>query len=398
MDHISSSYNTTKVFRGVLVETGRTVELSIADGVVSAMNEIDHERGLPFLAPGFVDIQVNGFLGVDYSGEDLTVDGVESVCRELIARGTTQHVATIITRPRERIISNLEAIVRAVRASDLVAASVVGIHVEGPFISNEDGPRGAHERDYVRSATLEELHEWMEASSGLLRMITVAPEAPGAMEFIRQASSRGIVVGIGHTAADPGVIHCATQAGARVSTHLGNGSASTVERLTNHIWPQLADDGLIASVIADGDHLPQDVLKVFWRAKGADRILLISDVSPLAGLPPGTTNWGGTKVEIGIDGVLRVAGTPYLAGAGRLLDTAVPHLVESSEASLCQAVRACTERPSGLLALGPGIGRLAVGRPANLVSFRTPGNGQPLEILEVVVDGTAMKTQSEERI
>jgi N-acetylglucosamine-6-phosphate deacetylase len=390
MDHSSGSEKTTKRIRGILVDTDSAVEVSLVDGAISAIEDIDQAAELPYLAPGFVDIQVNGFGGVDYSGADLSVDGVESVCRELISHGTTQHVATIITRPRERILATVRALQRAVRSSQLVASSVIGIHVEGPFISGEDGPRGAHERDYVRGATVDELEEWMDASGGLLTMVTMAPEAPGAMDLIRRASSRGITVGLGHTGAAPDTIHAAVRAGASVSTHLGNGSASTIERLTNHIWPQLADDELFASVIADGEHLPPDVLKVFWRTKGPDRILLISDVSPLAGLPPGKTNWGGTEVEIGVDGVLRVAGTPYLAGAGRLLDTAVPHLVENSEATLSEAVRACTQQPAKLLGLPPGIGHLEVGRPANLVLFRAYGNGQPLEIADVVVNGTFM--------
>lgn len=397
MDPSSDREKRAKTVRGVDLETGHAVELSTVDGIVSMIGDIDQGIDFPYLAPGFIDIQVNGFAGIDYSGEDLSVEDVETVCRELMARGTTQHVATIITRPRERILANLQVLARAVRSSKLVAASVVGIHVEGPFISGEDGPRGAHERDYVRSASVEELEQWIEASDGLLRIITVAPEAPGAMELIRDASSRGIIVGIGHTSADAEVIHAAVWAGARVSTHLGNGSASTVERLTNHIWPQLAEDKLIASIISDGDHLPPDVLKVFWRAKGPERILLISDVSPLAGLPAGTTNWGGTRVEVGIDGVLRVAGTPYLAGAGRLLDTAVPHLVENTEATLFEAVRACTELPARLLGLAPGVGSIEVGKPANLVAFRMPGRGEPLKIADVIVNGTAMPVSTEER-
>ncbi len=266
-------------YTGIETDTGRAVALETADGQITRIESIAPVPGMPWISRGFIDIQVNGYRGIDYSGPCLEVGDVGRLVDMLAAAGTTRHVPTIITNPRERILRNLATIANAVAGDPRLRAAIPGIHVEGPFISGEDGPRGAHDGRFVRDPGTGELDEWIEASAGLLRIVTVAPEREGAIEFIREATRRGVVAAIGHTAASGELIARAVEAGARLSTHLGNGSHPTLPRLRNYLWEQLADDRLTAGVIADGFHLPDSVLLVFSRAKGLDRIVLASDVA-----------------------------------------------------------------------------------------------------------------------
>src|SRR5262249_8138444 len=160
---------------------------------------------------------------------------------------------------------------RALDSDADLAAAVPGLHVEGPYLSPEDGPRGAHPLEHIRPPDWDEFQRFLEAAGGRIRLLTLAPEAEAALPFIERLPAAGIVVAIGHTGADPETIHAAVRAGARLSTHLGNGAHSMIRRHPNYIWEQLACDDLTASVIADGHHLPASVLKCFARVKGAER-------------------------------------------------------------------------------------------------------------------------------
>lgn len=314
----------------------------------------------PLLAPGLVDIQVNGHAGHDYSGAALAVADVAAVVEALAPSGTTVHVPTIITSSSERICRNLEVLVAARRSSAEVATAVPGFHVEGPFISPEDGPRGAHDRAHVRPADPAEVREWIAAADGQLLYVTLAPEVDGAIGTIEALRAAGVLVAIGHTAADAETIARAVDAGATLSTHLGNGSAAVLHRLKNHIWAQLAEDRLAAGIIADGFHVPQATLKTFLRAKQMERVFLVSDISPLAGSAPGRYRWNAIEVEVHRDGHIALAGTPYLAGAGHTLDRCVVTMMRAAAISLAEALRLATT--NALAAIG-----LPVARPEEAV-------------------------------
>ena len=199
---------------------------------------------------------------------------------------------TLITAPREQMRHGVRTIAAACEASPDVARCVVGIHLEGPAISGLDGYRGAHPLDAVRDPDWGEFQELQDASGGRIVLVTLAPERPGAIDFIRKATAEGVAIALGHTAADGATIRAAVAAGARMSTHLGNGIASPIARHPNPIWEQAAHDGLDASLIADGHHLDPATLRVLVRAKTPDRVILVSDASPLAGLPPGVMATG----------------------------------------------------------------------------------------------------------
>jgi N-acetylglucosamine-6-phosphate deacetylase len=367
--------------RGIEASSGRAVDIELAGKRISAVRETEPEPGLPLIAPGFLDLQVNGYLEADYSREDLEPAQVRSIVESLNPSGTTQHVPTIITSPRKRILRNLGVIAAAAEGSSDVAAALPGIHLEGPFISPEDGPRGAHDPAFVRPPDLAEVREWQEASRGRIRLVTLAPELDGALELIRGLTSMGIVPAIGHTAASPKQIREAVAAGAKLSTHLGNGSHIRLPRLRNYLWEQLAEDALMAGIIADGYHLPEAVLKVFVRAKGLERLILVSDVALFGGCPPGRYRRGQVEIEVYPDGHLGLPGTEILAGAAFTLDRGLAHLIGATGISLAEALLLCTRNPARLIGLPPEYATLAPGAPANLTLFDfpagLPGPGEP---------------------
>jgi len=378
--------------------SGEYVKITVSKGVVTSVSRCDVDPELPYISFGFLDMQVNGYRGLDYSAEALTPDHVARLTQMLEVSGTTEHVPTVITSSKERIIANLRSVADAVANTEGLPERIPAIHVEGPFISPADGPRGAHDREFIRDPDYKEFLEWKEAARGLLQIVTVAPERPGALEFIERVSADGIIVSLGHTAAEPGVIREAVAAGARMSTHLGNGSHGTLPRLANYLWEQLSQDALVAGMIADGFHLPGSVIKVITRAKGLSRLLLVSDVGPMGGLNPGVHKWGNIDVEVHPDGHLGLPGTEFLAGAGHLLDRDVVQFAGAAGVSIDQAVRLCSVNPRGLLhADFPDAeisGALpAVGDRANLVVFQYDRATPALNVIETVAGGAEHVSQ-----
>jgi N-acetylglucosamine-6-phosphate deacetylase len=386
----------TAIIRGVSVFTEKPVEISLIDGKIAGVRPIDPIPGLPYIAPGFLDIQINGYSGIDYAGNDLNPEGINSLCIGLAETGTTRHFPTIITNPYERIIKNLGIISMARRTDKFVRESVPGIHIEGPFISPSDGPRGAHERAFVRKPDFEEFLRWQEASEGLIKLVTLAPESEGALEFIEKITARGTIAAIGHTGADPKKIREAVSAGAKLSTHLGNGSHAELPRLVNYLWEQLAADGLAASVICDGFHLPPAVMKVFRRAKGPERLILVSDAVHLAGMKPGVYKLGNTDVELHEDGHIEKVDSPYLAGAGFLLDRCIPQYVRHAGGTLTEALRACTVTPARLFGLRENDYSLEPEGAANFAVFDLEPGDDKLKVRFSLV-GNETYTQKSEK-
>lgn len=270
--------------------------------------------------PGLVDLQVNGFRGHDVNADDVTPDTIVALTRALWAEGVTSYLPTVITATEEKILHILAAIAEARSTDALIAHSIAGIHVEGPSLAPDDGPRGAHDIGYLRDPSVDELDRWQQAAHGLIRIVTLAPERSGSLPYIADAVSRGIRVSLGHCASSPERIREAVHAGATLSTHLGNGAHTVLPRHPNHIWAQLAADDLTAMFIADGHHLPADAATAMIRAKGIARSILTSDSAALAGSPAGDYRTPvGVSVTVSADGQLSVTGTSLLAGSGRSL-------------------------------------------------------------------------------
>jgi N-acetylglucosamine-6-phosphate deacetylase len=240
---------------------------------------------------------------------------------------------------------------QAIEIDPVVAAAVPGFHLEGPYIAGDDGPRGAHPREHVRDPDPAEFRRWQDAAGGRIRLVTLAPERPGALGFIEELTKAGVVVAIGHTAATPAQVRDAVTAGAKLSTHLGNGSHAVLPRHDNYVWEQLAADGLWASLIPDGFHLPDALIRVILKVKSPARTVLTCDASSLAGLPPGRYREWDTEFEVQPGGKVVVPGTPFLAGSGVFTDACIPIVMRAADVSLKDAIDMASARPRELLGL-----------------------------------------------
>ncbi len=273
-----------------------------------------------------------------------------------------------ITAPESQICQRLKAVAEARRLHPDAAACIPFVHVEGPHISPLNGYRGAHSVDGVRPPSIAEFERWQDASGDAVGMVTLSPHFEESVEYIAALVHRGVQVAIGHTHASPEQIAIAVDAGACLSTHLGNGVAEEIHRHRNPIWSQLADDRLTATFIADGQHLPASVLKTMLRAKGKQRSILVSDSVALAGMPAGTyTTPVGGQVELRPDGRLCMAGSNLLAGSTASLVQCVGNMVRMIDIPLSDALKMATVNPGRHVG---GRGQLAVGARADLMRFR----------------------------
>jgi N-acetylglucosamine-6-phosphate deacetylase len=345
--------------------TGRNVEVVIRDGIIAAISDAP-SADLVWLSPGLIDLQINGYNGFDLNADNLTADTVIELSRNVLATGVTTFLPTIITASEEKIITCLRAIAAARQLDPALQHMIPGVHVEGPHLSPEDGPRGAHPREHIRPPSIAEFDRWQQACGDLVKLVTLSPhfdEAPGYIAALRE---QGILVSIGHTHASVEQIRAAVDAGATLSTHLGNGVGDPLPRHPNLLWTQLAEDRLTATLIADGHHLPEDTLKVMLRAKGLDRAILISDTVALGGMPPGLyeTPVGGL-VELTGDGRLSLPGTRFLAGSVMPLKDAVARLA-NTYLSLGESLQLATQNPARFVGR---TGKLQVGFPGDLIRF-----------------------------
>ena len=245
---------------------------------------------------GYVDLQINGCIGVDFSDPKLTEAMFMRAAEHIFADGTELFLPTLVTSPPELYFRNLPLIREACEKHGILER-VPGVHLEGPFISPEPGAVGAHRPRDVREPDPALLEEIVERSGGYVKLLTVAAERPRAAELIARARALGIAVSCGHQLAGTEDLQQAVRAGARLLTHLGNGCPNLIDRHRNPIWAGMSCDELTAMIITDGHHLPPELIRCIFRTKGADRIIVTSDAAPVAGLPPGRYNiWGNDAV------------------------------------------------------------------------------------------------------
>jgi len=387
---MSAPERRTKVVEGRLLDGG-AARLTLADGRIARIEPLEGGGAdLPWLAPGLVDLQVNGYAGIDFNSVPLDPSLVREAVVLLLGRGVTTVFPTIVTNSDEAIEASLRAIAAACDADPLVAACVGGIHLEGPFLSPVDGSRGAHDARFVRPPDLAAFRRWQDASGGRIAIVTMSPEWDDSASFVAACAADGVVVSIGHTAATPERIREAVAAGARMSTHLGNAAQLLLPRHPNYIWEQLAADELTACVIPDGFHLPDSVLKVFLRAK-AGRIAFVSDAVYLSGLAPGayTTHIGG-DVVLTPEGRLHLASNPaLLAGSAQMLIDGIGRVAARGLLPLPEAWALGSAAPADAVGLA-GVGRLEVGAAADLVRFRIDPDGGSIAVEETYKAGTAV--------
>ncbi len=354
---IVARHYATGTWVGLRIDGPTITEVEPAEGTIRS-DDLD-----PWIAPAFWDLQVNGRWGVSFSDATITPEQVARIVRAQAALGTARLCPTLITASREATLSGVKAIAQACDSDPEVGRRVLGIHLEGPWISPEDGYRGAHPREHVRDPDWEEFLALQDAAGGRIALVTLAPERPGGLELVERLAEAEVLVAVGHSAADGATLEAACRAGLRLATHLGNGLPATLNRHPNPIWDQAARPDLWASFIADGHHLDRATLGVLVRAK-RQRFLLVSDASPLAGSPPGLYGpW-----EVREDGRIVVAGTPYLAGSSLELPRAIPILMAAASVDLRRAIRAATSSPARLLGHKPP--EIGNEEPADLILFR----------------------------
>jgi N-acetylglucosamine-6-phosphate deacetylase len=373
-----------QLLRGRHYDSGQVRDFELTGSVIESIGTPDAGRQPDlggeeyWITPGLLDLQVNGWGSHLLTDPTVGPGEVAAVAELLLAAGVTGFCPTITTDSRSTIERAMRAIASACSSHPAVRGRVLGIHLEGPYISALDGPRGAHSREHVRPPDWDEFQHWQEAADGLIRLVTLAPELPGALEFITRLRASGVRVALGHHAATREQIDAAVAAGAVLSTHLGNGAHAELPRHPNYIWDQLANDGLSASIIPDGYHLPPTVVQSFVRAKGVQRLILVSDAIALAGVQPGHYSFAGQDVVAEAGGPVRLAGTPFLVGSTLRLCDGLNNVMAFAGTAWPDVVRMATENPARLMGLEEERGFLRVGTRADLAVFRRTGAGYEL--------------------
>jgi N-acetylglucosamine-6-phosphate deacetylase len=362
-----------QIIEGIHYKTGKAVRIEIACGLISRLTEIPDQGINLIVAPGLLDNQINGYAGVDFSGDKLTIDGIVRSTKAIWKDGVTTFLPAILTNAHENLIKNFRIFNETINSDTNLQESIPGFHLEGPYISHEEGYRGCHPLEHIRKASWKEFMSYQEASGGRIIQVTLAPETDGSMEFIRACVKNGIVVAIGHTNATSEQINEAVDAGARLSTHLGNGCANLIQRHNNPIWPQLANDLLTTTLIADGLHLTREEINVFYKVKGSDNIILTSDVTYLGGMPAGRYSFLGSEVIMTEEGMLLNPELNCLAGASFPLLKGVENIMNFTKCQLSDAIKMSSGNASKIYSLNDR-GDLIAGKRADIILFAMNGN------------------------
>ena len=355
----------------VIIEFGNVIQ-----GVTELIDLISGEPD--YVAPGFIDLQVNGYAGVDYNSPTTPHEEIGRSLRVQFACGTTRLLPTVITGTYEGMRGSLKNLYEAKQAIP-EGVAMEGFHVEGPHISAEEGPRGAHPKQCVRKPDVDEYKGWQQVTDGLVKLVTISPEWPEAPAYIEALVRDGVVVAIGHTGANREQIQAAVSAGATLSTHLGNGAHSVLSRHPNYLWEQMAEDRLAADFIVDGIHIGAAFLKVALRAKGIERSILVTDASAPAGATPGRYKLADQEVDLTEDDRVVLAGQTRLAGSALKMHKAVENVMRMAGVSLAEAVTMATRNAARVGRISGRMRGLVTGERADFVVFSREGGGITVE-------------------
>lgn len=384
---LSSTYipSEKNSIEGIHYSEGGFVSITMEHGKISELQKSTGSKNTAdvYVAPGLIDVQINGYMGVDFSGPDLSIQGVRKATKALWKAGVTSYFPTIITNDIELIKKNF-AILAEARRDPEIGPSIPGFHLEGPYISPIAGYRGAHLEKYIKAPEWDEFQELQKAANNGIILLTMAPELEGAIPFIKKCVASGVTISLGHHNGSATDVQLAVAAGAKMATHLGNGCANEINRHNNPIWPQLSNDAITASIIADGFHLTREEVRSFYKAKGVENTILVSDALDLAGLPPGEYTRGERTLVLTPD-VVQLPKENVLAGAASPISKCVGVVMEYTECGLKNAIQMASSNPAKLFTLTE-LGEIEIGKRGDLIQFTMRNNR--MNILKTYVNGS----------
>ncbi len=363
-----AEWKDSTIVEGLLYLDNTPVSIQIEDGKIVKITRISPENSMPefYVAPGLIDLQINGYMGVSFSEQDLTIENMRKATLALWKEGVTSFLPTVTTNEHAQLVRSFSLLSEMMDDNE-IGKSVLGFHLEGPYISPVKGYRGAHNEKNIRLPNWKEFQELQKTAKNNIKLITVAPEMEGAIPFIEKCSASGVVVSLGHHNGTTQIIEQAVFAGASLSTHLGNGCANEINRHNNPIWPQLANDALSISIITDGSHLNRDEVKTFYNAKGVDKTIIVSDALSLAGLPQGEYISDGDTLLVTKD-VVMFPSEGVLVGAIMSVSRCMATMMKFTQCSLKDAVQMASTNPARLIGMN-NLGEIKPGKRADLMLF-----------------------------
>lgn len=387
-------FNTSEIYAQMKIEglyylDHSPVSIEINDGVITGITrikELSDKSGRLYIAPGFIDNQVNGYAGVSFAlgGGDLTPEAVQKATMGLWKYGVTTYLPTLTTNAQELLERNLTVLTQA-KKDPVLLGSIAGFHLEGPYISPDDGYRGAHPLKHVRKPNWDEFMRLYDAAEGNILQVGVAPEVEGVMDFISKCHEKNIVVSLAHHNASTRQITEAVDRGAQTSTHLGNGCANLINRHRNPFWPQLSEDRLMITVICDGFHLLPEQIRVFYKVKGPEKTIITSDITYWGGLPPGKYfTEDGETIEKTPEGAMVFPAQNVLYGSASPITVGVGNMMKFTGCTLAEAVGMASTNSARLYGLNDR-GEIKPGMRADLILFTV--DEYKIHILKTIVAG-----------
>jgi N-acetylglucosamine-6-phosphate deacetylase len=375
------SYKEDEVVACINCITEKTEELTFHHGSITNITETERSaNNISFVGPGLIDLQVNGINGIDFNTPSLTQKDIVNATDYLLSQGVTSFLPTVVTNSDENILKIVHTIYEACRSNPIVNECIWGIHLEGPFISPVEGAKGAHDKKYIKAPDWELFKTFQAAAGGKIKLITIAPEWEGSRWFLQKCKDDRILVSIGHSMANTEQIRMAVEAGASLSTHLGNGVPLLLPRHPNLIWDQLAAEELYACIITDGIHIPDSFIKVVIKNK-AKKTIVISDATCFAGMAPGEyQNHIGGTVVLNKEKRVSLKGSPgLLAGAAKSLLENVETLISHNLSTLSESWQMASANAADMLAKNDDTFN---SKNDDLVIFQL--NGKAIEIERVI--------------
>lgn len=346
-------------------KTLEALAITVEAGRIARIEPLDDNSITTIVAPAYFDLQINGGLGINFTSADLTLDDIHRLVDHFTSISIGGFCPTVITSSNETLTAAFTSLRHAVEGDATLREMMPCFHLEGPFISAEDGPRGAHPREHVQLPDFDQFQRWQAAAGGNIRLVTLAPELPGCLRLIEQLTKLGIVVALGHSAGPPQAFRDAIAAGAKLSTHLGNGAARMLPRHENVINEQLAADELLASIIPDGHHLPWNLVRIIERCKTSGRLIITCDSSPLAGVPAGEYMLWDSPLVVTPEGKIQLKDQGLLAGSWDFTPACVMKYLQHQNNDYPTVHAMASDHPRKLLGLP--VPTLEVGQTAKFV-------------------------------